>query len=87
MLDISRSKSDGGKSRSFLTEQILPLTRYFAYLETADQTGSRVSPLWVEYQLIKVAAGSFAMRRVTERGEIYPVFRELFRKQARTAAV
>ena len=75
--------ADGGKSRSFLAEQILPLTRYFAYLETTDQSGSRVSPLWVEYQQVNVAAGSFAMRRVAQRGEVYPVFRELFRAHAR----
>src|SRR5207249_540740 len=53
--------ADGGKSRSFLAEQILPLTRYFAYLETADPSGSRVSPLWVEYQQVNAAPGSFAM--------------------------
>jgi uncharacterized protein len=75
--------ADGGKSRSFLAEQILPLTRYFAYLEITDPGGSRVSPLWVEYQQVKAAAGSFAMRRVSQREEIYPVFRELFRAPAR----
>jgi uncharacterized sporulation protein YeaH/YhbH (DUF444 family) len=77
--------ADGGKSRSFLAEQILPLTRYFAYLETTDPGGPRVSPLWVEYQQVKAAAGSFAMRRVAQRGEIYPVFRELFKAPARLA--
>ncbi len=75
--------ADGGKSRSFLAEQILPLTRYFAYLETTDQSGSRPSPLWVEYQQVKAAAGSFAMRRVAQRGDVYPVFRELFKAHAR----
>ena len=75
--------ADGGKSRSFLAEQILPLTRYFAYLETTDHSGSRASPLWVEYQQVNAAAGSFAMRRVAQRGEVYPVFRELFRAHAR----
>jgi uncharacterized sporulation protein YeaH/YhbH (DUF444 family) len=77
--------ADGGKSRSFLAEQILPLTRYFAYLETTDSSASRVSPLWVEYQQVKAAAGSFAMRRVAQRGDVYPVFRELFKAQARSS--
>ena len=76
----SRSAADAGKSARFLADRILPLTRYFAYLETPDESGARMSSLWVEYQEISAAPGAFAMRRVTRREEIYPVFRELFRK-------
>ena len=72
--------ADAGKSARFLAERLLPQTRYFAYLETPDEAGARMSSLWVEYQEIAAAPGSFAMRRVTRRDEIYPVFRELFRK-------
>ncbi len=72
--------ADAGKSARFLAERILPLTRYFAYLETPDESGARMSSLWVEYQEIRASPGSFAMRRVTRRDEIYPVFRDLFRK-------
>jgi uncharacterized sporulation protein YeaH/YhbH (DUF444 family) len=72
--------ADAGKSARFLADRILPQTRYFAYLETPDESGARMSSLWVEYQEISAAPGSFAMRRVTRRDEIYPVFRELFRK-------
>jgi uncharacterized sporulation protein YeaH/YhbH (DUF444 family) len=71
--------ADAGKSARFLAERILPLTRYFAYLETPDEAGARMSSLWVEYQEIAAEPGSFAMRRVTRRDEIYPVFRDLFR--------
>lgn len=72
--------ADAGKSARFLSERILPLTRYFAYLETPDESGARMSSLWVEYQEIAAPNRTFAMRRVTRRDEIYPVFRELFRK-------
>ncbi|MPZ42288.1 MAG: DUF444 family protein [Betaproteobacteria bacterium] len=72
--------ADAGKSARFLADRLLPQTRYFAYLETPDESGARMSSLWVEYQEISAAPGSFAMRRVTRREEIYPVFRELFRK-------
>jgi len=72
--------ADAGKSARFLSERILPLTRYFAYLETPDEAGARMSSLWVEYQEISAAPDTFAMRRVTRRDEIYPVFRDLFRK-------
>jgi hypothetical protein len=78
--------ADAGKSARFLADRILPHTRYFAYLETPDESGARMSSLWVEYQEISAPAGSFAMRRVTRREEIYPVFRELFRKDVGAAA-
>lgn len=78
--------ADAGKSARFLAERLLPLTRYFAYLETPDESGARMSSLWVEYQEIAAPAGTFAMRRVTRRDEIYPVFRELFRKDVGAAA-
>ena len=78
--------ADAGKSARFLVERILPRTRYFAYLETPDEAGARMSSLWVEYQEIAAVPGSFAMRRVTRRDEIYPVFRELFRKEVGAAA-
>lgn len=72
--------ADAGKSARFLADRILPLTRYFAYLETPDEAGGRMSSLWVEYNEVHASPGAFSMRRVTRRDEIYPVFRELFRK-------
>jgi hypothetical protein len=35
--------------------------------------------LWRTYKAVQ-ATGRFAMRRVHQRGDIYPVFRELFQK-------
>jgi len=72
--------ADGGGSARFLEESILPLTRYFAYVEVPDGD-ARTSALWTAYDAI-THDGRFAMRRVTRREEIYPVFRELFRKEA-----
>jgi uncharacterized sporulation protein YeaH/YhbH (DUF444 family) len=73
--------ADGGGSARFLEESILPLTRYFAYVEVPDSTEARTSALWTAYDAI-AHDGRFAMRRATRREEIYPVFRELFRKEA-----
>jgi uncharacterized sporulation protein YeaH/YhbH (DUF444 family) len=78
--------ADAGKSARFLAEQILPITRYFAYLETPDSPGARTSGLWAGYQDIDTAPGRFAMRRVSRREDIYPVFRELFRKETGVSA-
>ena len=73
--------ADAGKSARFLEEQLLPLARHFAYIETVDSAAARTSALWAEYATID-GAGHFALQRVTRREEIYPVFRELFRRQA-----
>lgn len=72
--------ADAGKSARFLSENLLPLTRYFAYIEVLDEDETRRSSLWVEYE--REAAPHFVMRRVRERGEIFPVFRDLFSKEA-----
>jgi uncharacterized sporulation protein YeaH/YhbH (DUF444 family) len=77
--------SDAGRSARFLGERILPLCRYFAYVEVPDSADARQSSLWVEYDAQRRSAPNFAMKRVCERGEIYPVFRELFRKEGTPA--
>jgi uncharacterized sporulation protein YeaH/YhbH (DUF444 family) len=75
--------ADAGKSARFLQEHLLPITRYFAYIETPEEESMRRSPLWVEYEELEEA--NFAMRRVMAPQEIYPVFRELFSKERATA--
>ena len=37
--------------------------------------------LWSEYGRVAEATPNFAMKRASQRSEIYPVFRELFRKE------
>jgi uncharacterized sporulation protein YeaH/YhbH (DUF444 family) len=73
--------ADVGKSGRFLREALLGLTRYFAYIEIPDAGDGRNSSLWAEYELLAPDHGNFAMRRVSARDEIYPVFRDLFKKE------
>ncbi len=73
--------ADPAKSARFLREYLLPLTRYFAYIECPDENQSGNSSLWVEYEELERPDLSFAMRRVYNPQEIYPVFRDLFRKE------
>ena len=47
-----------------------------------DNAPERPSALWMEYQVIAAGARNFAMRRASQRDEIYPVFHELFRKES-----
>jgi uncharacterized sporulation protein YeaH/YhbH (DUF444 family) len=75
--------ADVGKSGRFLREELLPLARYFAYIEIPDAENSHSSSLWPEYeQLVQDKQRNFAMRSVSKRDEIYPVFRDLFKKEA-----
>lgn len=74
--------ADPEKSRAFLEQQLLPRSRYFAYIEVPDDP-NRTSSLAYAYQ--RVSDARFAMAAVTARNEIYPVLRELFRKEAVTS--
>jgi uncharacterized protein len=70
--------ADPEKSRGYLETELLPHTRYYAYLEVADQQ-ARLSTLAAAYK--RIESDRFAMREVRERRDIYPVFRDLFRRE------
>jgi len=73
---------DSGRCREILNDKLLPLVRYFAYVQVAEEEQN----LWEEYtQLIEVNR-NFAMRKAVEAAQIYPVFRDLFRKEGAVAA-
>lgn len=74
---------DGRRSAAFLKSELLPLLRYFAYIDIPSSSGwfNRASDLWQSYDAVEDPI--FARRAVHDRGDIWPVFRELFaRKQA-----
>ena len=68
---------DSGRCRELLADRILPLVRYFAYVQVADPEQN----LWQEYALLQQTERNFAMRKVADPQDIYPVFRDLFKKQ------
>ncbi len=71
-------QDDSPRCRELLLQSILPLTQYFAYVEIeAEEPQS----LWHEYERVKAASPRFAMQRILTLEDIYPVFRELFRKK------
>jgi uncharacterized sporulation protein YeaH/YhbH (DUF444 family) len=75
--------ADPARSARFLRERLLPAARYYTYLElTSPNASDRPSALWSEYERLSEPGGTFAMRRASARDQIYPVFRELFRKEA-----
>jgi uncharacterized sporulation protein YeaH/YhbH (DUF444 family) len=73
---------DSGRCREMLSEKILPLVRYFAYVQVAEEEQN----LWEEYTQLQAAHKHFAMRKAVEASQIYPVFRDLFKKEGAKAA-
>ncbi len=72
---------DSGRCRELLTDKILPLCRYFAYVQVAEEEQN----LWTEYAQLAETCKHFAMRKATEASMIYPVFRDLFKKEGANA--
>lgn len=72
---------------NLLGNRILPLCQYFAYIEVAPEESmpSMTSIVWSGYQAVASNNPHFAMKRVTNASEIYPVFRELFASSASRA--
>lgn len=69
-------QQDSTKCRELLSRQLLPLVRYFAYVQVADEDQN----LWEEYSGLREAHPHFAMQKITAPEQIFPVFRDLFRK-------
>jgi uncharacterized sporulation protein YeaH/YhbH (DUF444 family) len=61
-----------------LLNKVLPDSRYFAYIEI---TPDRHQSLWEAYSSVQAACPHFAMQQIDGPADIYPVFRELFRKR------
>ena len=80
---------DGDDCLSILTENILPLVQYFAYVQVGRETlynkffatWNSEKPLWNSYKSIKDAYDNFAMDQIEEPKNIFPVFKELFKKK------
>ena len=72
---------DSGRCRELLTDKILPLCRYFAYVQVAEEEQN----LWTEYAQLAETCKHFAMRKATDASMIYPVFRDLFKKEGANA--
>jgi uncharacterized sporulation protein YeaH/YhbH (DUF444 family) len=72
---------DSGRCRELLTESLLPKCRYFAYVQVAEEEQN----LWEEYARLQETSRHFAMRKVTQTSQIYPVFRDLFKSEGATA--
>ncbi len=74
-------QQDSSKCRELLENRILPLVRYYAYVQVADEDQN----LWEEYTRVKEANPHFAMQKICTPAQIFPVFRDLFKKSPAAA--
>jgi len=89
--DGDNSTSDGEVAGRLLTDCILPVSQFFAYLEVGQDAGLTFempdSSLWTLYERLRLAGAPLSMRKVCERSEIFPVFHDLFQRRAKQEKV
>ena len=89
--DGDNSHTDGEAVGRLLTEMILPVSQFFAYLEVGEANGNTFvmpdSSLWTLYRRLHDGGVPLSMRKVTSRSEIFPVFRELFHRRQKHVKV
>jgi len=69
-------QQDSSKCRELLDSKILPAVRYYAYVQVADEDQN----LWEEYTRVRDSNPQFAMQKICTPSQIFPVFRDLFKK-------
>ncbi len=70
---------DSPLCHKIMSEALLPVIRYFAYVEITQRDHQS---LWEQYSRLMAEFDNFAMQNIKAQSDIYPVFREFFRKQA-----
>lgn len=71
---------DSAVCHSLLTQSILPKLQYYSYIEITQRDRQA---LWRAYESVQQQfPQSFAMKHLAGANDIFPVFRELFQKQA-----
>jgi uncharacterized sporulation protein YeaH/YhbH (DUF444 family) len=70
--------NDSVLCRQILTSAIMPRVQYYTYVEITDGPPQN---LWEQYSEVASTHANFAMQKIVTPADIYPVFRELFKKQ------
>jgi uncharacterized protein len=85
--DGDNSFSDGEVTGRLLTEMILPVSQFFAYLEVGEAGSNSFdmsdSSLWSLYERLRADGAPLSMRKVSDRSEIFPVFHDLFHRRGK----
>lgn len=70
---------DSPACRQILEKKLLPVVRYFSYIEITNRAHQT---LWREYEGLQATHDNIAVQHIKRAEDIYPVFRELFKKHA-----
>lgn len=73
---------DSPQCRDLLTAKLLPATRYYAYIEITER---QHQSLWREYEKVAATHDNFVCKHIQTQADIYPVFRELFKRSEQDA--
>jgi uncharacterized sporulation protein YeaH/YhbH (DUF444 family) len=83
---------DARRCVEMLNDDIMPLCQYYAYIEILDEREMEVfasedsgAELWRAYRTVAEGWSNFATKRISKPADIFPVFRELFRKSENAA--
>jgi uncharacterized protein len=78
---------DARRCVEMLNGNIMPLCQYYAYIEILDEREMEVfasedsgAELWRAYRTVAELWPNFATKRISKPADIFPVFRELFKK-------
>ncbi len=74
---------DSPKCKQLLENSLLPKSRYFCYIEITQRAHQT---LWQNYQQVTEDNSNFTMQHIKSEADIYPVFREIFKKNSQNAA-
>ena len=83
---------DAQRCVEMLNNDIMPICQYYAYIEILDEREMEVfadddagAELWRSYRTVQAEWSNFATKRIARPSDIFPVFRELFAKDAADA--
>ncbi len=71
--------ADSPRCKEILIEQIVPFVQYYAYVEIMPR---HHQSLWESYTQVAERFPRFAMQTIDTVSDIYPVFRDLFKRSA-----
>ncbi|WP_394132775.1 YeaH/YhbH family protein [Shewanella maritima] len=69
---------DSPHCEALLADNILPVVRYFSYIEITKRPHQT---LWAAYQNLQEQHNNIAVQHIKDVDDIYPVFKALFKKQ------
>ncbi len=86
--DGENFSGDSARCVTLLNQELMKHCQYFAYVEIVDEAESDFLnsedngvELWRAYRAVAQIWENFAMKRISQPADIYPVFRELFAKK------